>query len=227
MADSDDLLSADEIEAMMQAARSGTPLPGQSSPPAAKPSPPAAESHLLDPSEIEALMAQAQSSRPAPPAKKAPVPTDTLSADDIEALINGGGSVPVRPDQTLQHAQQQLDRAMAPHPPRGPKAPPPELGTPLPFGFPDLSPSTAQAAPVFPIAALEDVELDLRIELGRTELLIEEVLQLREGTVVPLDKLAGDPVDILVNGRLIARGEVLVLNDNFCVRVAEILTPEL
>ena len=52
---------------------------------------------------------------------------------------------------------------------------------------------------------------------------IEEVLQLREGTVVPLDKLAGDPVDILVNGRLIARGEVLVLNDNFCVRVNEIV----
>ena len=73
---------------------------------------------------------------------------------------------------------------------------------------------------------MQDVELDLRIELGRTELLIEEVLQLREGTVVPLDKLAGDPVDILVNGRLIARGEVLVLNDNFCVRVAELISDD-
>ncbi len=67
----------------------------------------------------------------------------------------------------------------------------------------------------------------MRIELGRTELLIEEVLQLREGSVVPLNKLAGDPVDILVNGRLVARGEVLVLNDNFCVRVAEIVAPTL
>ena len=75
--------------------------------------------------------------------------------------------------------------------------------------------------------ALQDVELDLRIELGRTELLIEEVLQLKSGSVVPLDKLAGDPVDILVNGRLVARGEVLVLNDNFCVRVAEIVAPAL
>ncbi len=77
------------------------------------------------------------------------------------------------------------------------------------------------------MSALQDVELDLRIELGRTELLIEEVLQLREGSVVPLNKLAGDPVDILVNGRLVARGEVLVLNDNFCVRVAEIVAPTL
>ena len=50
---------------------------------------------------------------------------------------------------------------------------------------------------------------------------------MKEGVVVPLDKLAGDPVDILVNGRIIARGEVLVLNDNFCVRVAEIISPEL
>ena len=53
-----------------------------------------------------------------------------------------------------------------------------------------------------------------------------EVLSLRDGAVVQLDKMAGDPVDIVVNGRLIARGEVLVLNDNFCVRVAEIVTPD-
>ena len=76
------------------------------------------------------------------------------------------------------------------------------------------------------LGTLQDVELDVRIELGRAELLIEEVLKLKQGSVVPLDKLAGDPVDILVNGRLIARGEVLVLNDNFCVRIAEILAPD-
>lgn len=71
---------------------------------------------------------------------------------------------------------------------------------------------------------LQDVDLDLRIELGRTEMLLEDILKLKRGSVVSLDKLAGDPVDIYVNGRLIARGEVLVLNDNFCVRVAELLT---
>ncbi len=71
---------------------------------------------------------------------------------------------------------------------------------------------------------LRDVELDLKIELGRTHMYLEDVLKLRKGSVVPLDKLAGDPVDIYVNGRLIARGEVLVLNDNFCVRVAELVS---
>lgn len=70
---------------------------------------------------------------------------------------------------------------------------------------------------------LHDVTLDLKIELGRTRLNLEEILQLRRGSVVTLDKLAGDPVDIFVNGRLVARGEVLVLNDNFCVRIAELV----
>lgn len=70
---------------------------------------------------------------------------------------------------------------------------------------------------------LSDIELDLKIELGRTQMYVEDVLKLRRGSVVALNKLAGDPVDIYVNGRMIARGEVLVLNDNFCVRVAELV----
>jgi flagellar motor switch protein FliN/FliY len=73
---------------------------------------------------------------------------------------------------------------------------------------------------------LRDVNLDIKIELGRTRMNLDEILQLRRGSVVTLDKLAGDPVDVYVNGRLVARGEVLVLNDNFCVRVAELLGNE-
>jgi len=70
---------------------------------------------------------------------------------------------------------------------------------------------------------LSDVNVDVTIELGRTQMLVEDVLRLAEGAVVELDKLAGDPVDIYVNQRLVARGEVLVLNDNFCIRVNDIL----
>ncbi len=70
---------------------------------------------------------------------------------------------------------------------------------------------------------LHDVELHVKIELGRTSMVVEDVLRLAEGSVVELDKLAGDPVDVFVNERLVARGEVLVLNDNFCVRVSEIV----
>jgi flagellar motor switch protein FliN/FliY len=73
------------------------------------------------------------------------------------------------------------------------------------------------------IELLADVNLNVKIELGRTRMLVEDVLKLSEGAVVELDKLAGDPVDIFVNDRHVARGEVLVLNDNFCVRINEII----
>ena len=80
-----------------------------------------------------------------------------------------------------------------------------------------------QDAQVSSIDLLRDVELNVKIELGRSRMLVEDVLKLAEGSVVELDKLAGDPVDVFVNDRLVARGEVLVLNDNFCVRVNEIV----
>jgi len=74
------------------------------------------------------------------------------------------------------------------------------------------------------VSMLNDVKLRVKIELGRSRMLVEDVLKLGEGSVVELDKLAGDPVDVYVNDRLVARGEVLVLNDNFCVRVSDVIS---
>ncbi|MDX2148800.1 MAG: flagellar motor switch protein FliN [Planctomycetota bacterium] len=74
------------------------------------------------------------------------------------------------------------------------------------------------------IELLSDVNLNVKIELGRTRMVLDDVLKLTDGSVVELDKLAGDPVDVYVNNRHVARGEVLVLNDNFCVRINEILS---
>jgi flagellar motor switch protein FliN/FliY len=91
------------------------------------------------------------------------------------------------------------------------------------FDLPSFSRAAAKAAGG-PIELLKDVDLQVKIELGRTRMLIEDVLRLAEGSVVELDKLAGDPVDVYVNEQLVARGEVLVLNDNFCVRINEIVT---
>lgn len=88
--------------------------------------------------------------------------------------------------------------------------------------LPDFN-QVMQEAQVSSIDLLRDVDLNVKIELGRSRMLVEDVLKLGEGSVVELDKLAGDPVDVFVNERLIARGEVLVLNDNFCVRINEIL----
>jgi flagellar motor switch protein FliN/FliY len=90
------------------------------------------------------------------------------------------------------------------------------------FELPNFQQVMADAQ-VSSIDLLRDVELNVKIELGRSRMLVEDVLKLVEGSVVELDKLAGDPVDVFVNDRLVARGEVLVLNDNFCVRVNEIV----
>lgn len=91
--------------------------------------------------------------------------------------------------------------------------------------FPDLEAATGGEA-AGSIDMLMDVDLEVKIELGRTDMTIESVLGLKKGSVVELDKLAGDPVDVLVNERPVARGEILVVNDNFCVRITEITDPE-
>jgi flagellar motor switch protein FliN/FliY len=94
------------------------------------------------------------------------------------------------------------------------------------FEIPKLSVADLEGHQIQGIDLLRDVELDVKIELGRSRMLIDDVLRLGEGSVVELDKLAGDPVDVFVNDRLVARGEVLVLNDNFCVRINDIMKEE-
>jgi flagellar motor switch protein FliN/FliY len=75
------------------------------------------------------------------------------------------------------------------------------------------------------IGLLMDVYMEMTVELGRTRKLIKEILGFGEGTIIELDKLAGEPVDILVNHKLIARGEVVVIDENFGVRITEIISP--
>jgi flagellar motor switch protein FliN/FliY len=75
------------------------------------------------------------------------------------------------------------------------------------------------------ISLLMDVYMEMTVELGRTRKLIKEILGMGEGTIIELDKLAGEPVDILVNHKLIAKGEVVVIDENFGVRVTEIVSP--
>jgi flagellar motor switch protein FliN/FliY len=73
------------------------------------------------------------------------------------------------------------------------------------------------------LGIIMDVPMQVTVELGRTRKLIRDILELTQGSVVELDKLAGEPVDILVNGKLIAKGEVVVIDENFGVRVSEIV----
>ena len=102
------------------------------------------------------------------------------------------------------------------------------MGQPTPnvqgLQFPSLNPQTG-AGEQGNIGLLMDVYMEMTVELGRTKKLIKEILGMGEGTIIELDKLAGEPVDILVNHKLIAKGEVVVIDENFGVRVTEIVSP--
>ncbi len=75
------------------------------------------------------------------------------------------------------------------------------------------------------IELILDIPVQLSVELGRTKLAIKNLLQLAQGSVVELDGMAGEPMDVLVNGCLIAQGEVVVVNDKFGIRLTDIVTP--
>ncbi|GBU26104.1 hypothetical protein R83H12_02790 [Fibrobacteria bacterium R8-3-H12] len=76
------------------------------------------------------------------------------------------------------------------------------------------------------IDLLLDVELDINIELGKSELSIKRILELAPGSIVELDKMAGEPVDLIVNNKVVAKGEVVVVDENFGIRIVSLLSAE-
>ena len=102
---------------------------------------------------------------------------------------------------------------------------PGEPGTTVkPAQFQSLNPA-AQEAPSKNIEMLMDVTLAVSIELGRTTMQVKRILELGPGSVIELNKMAGEPVDVLVNNKLIARGEVVVVDENFGIRVTDLVSP--
>lgn len=91
--------------------------------------------------------------------------------------------------------------------------------------FKDLSAADIQTNTPNDIDFILDIPVQLTVELGRTKIAIKNLLQLAQGSVVELDGLAGEPMDVLVNGCLIAQGEVVVVNDKFGIRLTDIITP--
>jgi len=75
------------------------------------------------------------------------------------------------------------------------------------------------------IDLLLDIPLQVSVEVGRSKILVRELLQMQEGTLIELDKLAGEPLDLYVNDRLIARGEAVVVNDKFGLRLTDVVSP--
>ena len=91
--------------------------------------------------------------------------------------------------------------------------------------FTNFAPTAANTAAGNDLNLILDIPVQLTVELGRTRIPIKHILQLAQGSVVELDALAGEPMDVLVNGYLIAQGEVVVVNDKFGIRLTDIVTP--
>jgi len=120
--------------------------------------------------------------------------------------------------------QKAADAATPPPEPGGVLSPEPEQ----PFGAAGAAGAAAKTsgdAPIHDINRVLDIPVLLSVELGRTKVPIKHILQLGQGSVVELDALAGEPMDVLVNGYLIAQGEVVVVNDKFGIRLTDVVTP--
>jgi len=209
----------------------GEPLPAE----AATPSPPEPASeqaaaapppvqNTFDQAELDALFAQAATAATAGASETMAAAADGLANAQAEMdALAAEMAAAVAAEASPSGAAAQATGNVADEPPviRGTAAGPEQA---TPYAPPPMDEPTTPATTAS-IEMLDDVELDVKIELGRTAMYIEDVLRLGVGSVVQLDKLAGDPVDIYVNDRLVARGEVLVLNDNFCVRINDIRAP--
>ena len=112
--------------------------------------------------------------------------------------------------------------AMAEQTVETPAAPPPPAQK---ASFPELRADATGGATSEQLDLVMDIPVTLSVELGRTKIQIRELLQLAQGSVVDLDRLAGEPMDVLVNGFLIARGEVVLVNDKFGIRLTDIVSP--
>lgn len=223
------ILGQDEIERLLGGLGGGAAPPPPAAPSATSASSPD-DSGVLSQEELNALFGGAPA--PTPPSPVTPItPPPQPSPAATPAFTSGWGAVPPSFDATaaeddeegipradLDYIAKRADESL-----RSIAATSMTLPTEvIEFQFPEFGgtvPSTEQAT----LDQISEVDLDVKVELGRTYMYIEDVLKLRRGSVVPLDKMAGETVDIYINGRLLARGEVLVMNENFCVRVAELL----
>ncbi|NLS88416.1 flagellar motor switch phosphatase FliY [Bacillus subtilis] len=159
----------------------------------------------------------------------------TFAKDLISSLMNSGNAeeaTTAQPDATYEQPKEPVTPEPRIEPKQQQPQPPKRQGTakkaePVqvsPVEFSAFDPNEATQAPINNLDMLLDIPLSITVELGRTKRSVKEILELSAGSIIELDKLAGEPVDILVNQRIVAKGEVVVIEENFGVRVTDILS---
>jgi len=147
-----------------------------------------------------------------------------MEQNEIDALLKNGATAessdsPKKSDDELQwdDVQNELERSQSPKPPV-------EIREVSAASFEEVQKGETPKS-TLDLDFILDIPLFLTVELGRNRMLISELLQLGQGSVVEMTKLAGEPMDVYVNQRLIARGEVVVVNEKFGVRLTDIVSP--
>lgn len=143
-----------------------------------------------------------------------------MEQNEIDELMKGVGSAkePAPAEENISWDDVKDEMEQSAHP-AGPKT---EISN---VHFEELQRAKPEGKTNFNLDFIMDIPLTLTAELGRSKMLISELLQLGQGSVLELSKLAGEPMDIFVNQRLIARGEVVVVNEKFGVRLTDIVSP--
>lgn len=178
---------------------------------------------------VDSLMnrSAAEPETPAPPPAPAPEPAPAPAPAPMPAAPAPAPQAPPPMMQQPMPQQPMMQQPMmqAPMPAYGQQAVAAQ-GIPVqPVQFTPLTTAPVQVNDAN-IGLILDVALQVTVELGRTKKSIKEILELTNGSIVELDKLAGEPVDIQVNGKLLAKGEVVVIDENFGVRITDIVSPE-
>ena len=232
-------LDQNEIERLLSGlgGGSGAPAPPASEGPAPAP---AGGDAILSQDELHALFGGGAPAPPAPPPPAPPAMPYSAPSSPAAPFTNGGEGVPIgggwatpvvafdmgnddEEEEGMPHGDLDYLAKKAEDSLRSIAASPMSLPIEvIEFQFPEFG-GTVPSSEHTTLDQIGEVDLDVKVELGRTYMYIEDVLKLRRGSVVPLDKMAGETVDVYINGRLLARGEVLVMNENFCVRIAELL----
>ena len=221
-------MSQEEIEAMMAGMAGGAPEPA----PAPAPAPAAEESsgHKMSQEEIEAMMAGMAGGAPEPAPQAAPAPQPAPAPQQPAAAQPAAMAQPASAADfgammaammtAMTTAMANNAAAAAP----APQTPEPKVINTKPAPMRDLSPADALGKEQAQnLDLIMEVPLQVTVEIGRTQRKVQDILEFSKGSLVVLDKLAGDQVDLFVNGKCVAKGDVVVIDDNFGVRITEIV----
>lgn len=174
----------------------------------------------------ETFMAQQMGSiaesAPAPAAAPTPAPTPAPAPAMDMGMPQGGMDMGMQPQMGMPQGGYGM-----------PQMGMPQMGMPMGYGMPNVNIQPAQfqnfaqgqgaMVSAESISLIRDVPLEVTVELGRTSKSISDILEFAPGTIIELDKIAGEPIDVLVNGKFVAKGEVVVIEESFGVRIMEII----